>query len=456
MILSRLKQYRRALRSVPWPQWLPQISLPKGLYARAALIMVLPIITLQLLVSVVFIKRDLEDITRQMTGTMVRELALVNQTIGSSSSQAQAIERIASELAPLRLQIRFLAPDEAIPEDVLHWTEFSGYEVRRTLALGFGPFRSLQLHNNRQALVVFESALGLVEVNINRRRFTPAAPHQMIVTMAVFGLFLTIISFLYMRNQLRPIKRLAMAAEGFGRGRMVAYVPRGATEVRAAGAAFIDMRARIERQIEQRTLMLSGVSHDLRTPLTRLKLALSMTDSDDADDMLRDVRDMEALVDAFLDFSRGVTTSAMEKCDPEQLVEDAVSRWKKQGKDVNLIEVSGNRSVPLRQTAVQRAVDNLISNAVRHGTRARVSLTLTERSMRIRVEDDGPGIAAEARGDAMRPFVRLDPSRNQDKGSGVGLGLAIVADIARAHGGTLRLGKSEDLGGLQADIVIAL
>ncbi|HSG54644.1 MAG TPA: ATP-binding protein, partial [Paracoccaceae bacterium] len=261
--------------------------------------------------------------------------------------------------------------------------------------------------------------------------------------------------FIYLRNQLRPITRLAQAAEAFGKGRHMAYKPSGAVEVRAAGNAFLDMRARIERQIEQRTLMLSGVSHDLRTPLTRLKLGLSMLDEDEVADLQRDVDEMQSMLDEFLNFARGISEAEPEPVEPAELLRDLVEDFVRAGKPVTLAAIDGQGEVPLRRLAMRRAVENLINNAVRYGSHAEVSMLLTDKSLRIRVEDDGPGIPANQRGEAVKPFTRLDRARNQNKGSGVGLGLAIATDIARAHGGVLRLGQSERLGGLRADIVIA-
>lgn len=431
--------------------WLKQYS-PRSLYGRAALILIVPIVSMQLVVSFVFIKRDLEDVTTQMTATVLREIHLLQQEAQGAVTQSDVLVQLAPLLRPLEMQMRFL--NGPVPEDYMSWYEVSGQVVRDKLAAELPNFLSAQFPDNREVTMVLDSAWGPVELRIDRRRLTAAAPHQLIVTMVFFGFFMMLISFVYLRNQLRPIKRLAAAAEAFGRGRNVPYSPRGAIEVRAAGSAFVDMRARIERQIEQRTLMLSGVSHDLRTPLTRMKLGLAMIDDAEAAPLLQDVDEMQALLDAFLDFSRGASTGEAEPVDPFALVDRIVADWRRQDKDVMLGESLGGGEIPLRKQAIRRAVENLISNAVRYGTRARVSVVLSERALRIRVEDDGPGIPAEQRGDAIRPFTRLDPARNQNLGSGVGLGLAIVADIARAHGGTLRLGESGDLGGLQADIVI--
>ncbi len=438
MVLQRLKQYS-----------------PRSLYGRAALILIVPIVSLQLVVSVVFIKRDLEDVTSQMTATVLREVNLLQQQGAGAQNQQEYLARLAPYLRPLQMGAQFLEADAVDPQDHLAWYEFSGRVVRDKLRQDLPNFLAAQFPDNRAVHLFLTTDLGRLELQIDRRRLTAAAPHQLIVTMVFFGLFMALIAFIYLRNQLRPIKRLAEAAEAFGRGRMMPYSPRGATEVRAAGSAFVDMRSRIERQIEQRTLMLSGVSHDLRTPLTRLKLGLAMLDEDDAEPMLRDVDEMQALLDAFLDFSRGASTGEPEPVNPVALVEAIVEDWRRQGKDVMLGELSGSGQVMLRRQSMRRAVENLISNAVRYGTRARVAVTLTDKSLRIRVEDDGPGIGPEQRGEAVRPFTRLDRSRNQNLGSGVGLGLAIVVDVARAHGGTLRLSESPELGGLRADIVIA-
>lgn len=434
-------------------QWLKQY-VPRSLYARAALILVMPIVALQLVVTIVFIKRDLEDVTTQMTTTVLREISLLQQQAAGASDPETYLLRITPFLAPLTMTARFLPPEAAKPQEQLSWNEFSGRVVRDKLRRELDGFVAVKFPETRAFLLYLDTRAGVLELGLDRRRLTAAAPHQLIVTMIFFGFLMTVISFVYMRNQLRPIKKLADAAQAFGRGRNVSYSPRGATEVRVAGSAFLDMRARIERQIEQRTLMLSGVSHDLRTPLTRLKLSLAMIDEDEAEPMLRDVTEMQALLDAFLDFSRGASTGEPEPVDPQKLAIAVVEDWRRQGKDVMLGELSGSGTVLLRAQSMRRALENLISNAVRYGTRARVSVALTDKSLRIRVEDDGPGIAAAQRSDAVRPFSRLDPARNQDLGSGVGLGLAIVTDIARAHGGTIRLGKSEALGGLQADIVI--
>lgn len=434
-------------------RWLKHY-MPRSLYGRAALILVLPVVALQLVVSVRFIQLDLEDVTSQMTRTLVRELELISGQIDGAPDRAAALRRIAPIVTPLRMDIRFVAPADLPQGDMLRWYDYSGRVVRRTLRLAFPQTRAVLFPDDRDVWLYFATDLDPIEVRFDRRRVSVAAPHQLIVTMVFFGALMTVIAFLYMRNQLRPITRLARAAQAFGRGRTVPYTPSGATEVRAAGGAFLDMRARIERQIEQRTLMLSGVSHDLRTPLTRLKLGLSMLDEGEAAPMLRDVDEMQRLLDAFLNFARDASDGEPEEVDPHHLVARIIADAQRAGTSVTLTGNSGAGSVMLRPLAIRRAVENLIGNAVQYGSRAEVSVALTEKALRIRVEDDGPGIPADQRAQAVKPFARLDPARNQNRGSGVGLGLAIATDIARAHGGALRLDESAGLGGLQADIVI--
>ena len=274
--------------------------------------------------------------------------------------------------------------------------------------------------------------------------------------MVLAGLVLTVIAGLFLRNQLRPIKRLAQASEAFGKGHTVSYRPSGSSEVRAAGQAFVAMRSRIERHMEQRTMMLSGISHDLRTPLTRLKLGLSMQDeTEDVEAMQRDVADMERLVEEFLAFSRGDTLDDPDDVLPADLVEGVVSRFASSGADVQFLpHEDGYGEMSLHPMAVARALENLIGNAVKYGSRAVVTLDDGPHVLRLSVDDDGPGIPASARQDALKPFVRLDQARNQNRGSGVGLGLAIAHDIARRHGGALELGESTALGGLRATLVL--
>jgi two-component system osmolarity sensor histidine kinase EnvZ len=427
--------------------WLKRY-MPRGLYGRAALILILPVVTLQLVVSVVFIQRHFEGVTEQMSREIARQ---INATLDPDTADPDALaEALNLDFLPLS--------DVGFPAtNMRRWYDFSGIVVIQTLERYVEGIERIRLVDDRTVYVWVETeTTPMVLIEFDRSRASASNPHQLLVNMVVFGGLMTLIAFLYLRNQLRPITRLARAAEAFGRGRHVPYSPSGAVEVRAAGHAFLDMRARLERQIEQRTMMLSGVSHDLRTPLTRLRLGVSMLDDEDREPLERDIEDMQKLIDAFLEFARGNAEGAKAEATliPE-FIRQIVEEHQRSGTPVSLIATKGQGEATLRQTSMRRAIDNLIGNAVRYGTICEVSVTLTPKSLRIRIEDDGPGIPVDQRDLALRPFVRLDPARNQNKGSGVGLGLAIAADVARVHGGVLRLGESERLGGLCADIVIA-
>lgn len=440
--------------------------LPRGLYGRVALILVLPVVVVTLVVSVMFIQRHFDGVTRQMTASMARELALLADRI-DSAPDIEAARAAADDLAePLDLAVTLPAPPIAgVNRDAY---DLSGRSVARELQARLPAITGIDLRPRNRVDVSLTGRFGPWQVGFDRGRVSASNPHQLLVLMLFTSLVTSGIAYIFLRNQLRPIRRLADAAEAFGRGRTVAFRPAGATEVRSAGTAFLDMRARIERQIEQRTLMLSGVSHDLRTPLTRLRLGLSMLSPDlppttaEIAAMERDVDDMAQLVDAFLDFARGAAEA--EPAHPLALVpflrgiaEDAA----RAGQAVTLGTITENAApldpvtaMPLRESLLRRALGNLTGNAMRYATRAEIGAALGPRSLVIWVEDDGPGIPEARREEALRPFTRLDPARNQDRGQGVGLGLSIAADAARAHGGQLRLTDSARLGGLRAEIVL--
>lgn len=432
--------------------WLKRY-MPRGIYGRAALILILPVVTLQLVVSVVFIQRHFEGVTEQLTGNLVRELNLVLEEMEAFETPINALVGTRELTQGLDLNVAF---DQGTATGPLRrWFDFSGIVVTREITDKVPGVIAVQLPDDRFVRVLLTTDLGPMRFDFARGRVSASNPHQLLVNMVFFGGLMTLISFIYLRNQLRPITRLATAAEAFGRGRKTYYKPAGASEIRAAGQAFVDMRARIERHLEQRTLMLSGVSHDLRTPLTRMRLGLSLLDDQDREPLERDVEDMQRMIDEFLTFAKDAAEGDAESTDLGAFVGTIVELSAAHGADVSLDPVQGEMRLSVRRVAIQRAVENLINNAVRYGTRARVSLIESPKRVTIRVEDDGPGIPADQRDEAVKPFSRLDAARNQNKVSGVGLGLAITADAARAHGGRLVLGDSSELGGLQADIVLA-
>ena len=426
--------------------WLKRM-MPRGLYGRAALILLVPIVTLQIVVSGQILQRYFREVAAQMTEALALDLALVSDEIarGGRADEMAAALHIAIGPAP-----------EGLTEDARAFYDLTGIEAIGVLRRDLPGLVAVDLSTDwRVPMVVVATPDGPVALSVARTRISASNPHQLLVLVIFIGLFMTWVAYLFLRNQLKPIKRLARAAEAFGKGRVVEYHPGGATEVRSAGRAFLDMRARIEGMIEQRTLMLSGVSHDLRTPLTRMKLGLSMLEpGPDVAALGRDVEEMEALLETFLDFARGEALDDPEMTDPVELARRLVEDARRGGGRIELTAPASVGKVMLRPQAVRRCLSNLVSNALRYGDTARVSVSLPDRAVRFTVEDDGPGIPRELREEAMKPFARLDAARNQDRGSGVGLGLAIARDIAQRHGGNLRLGDSAEMGGLRVDLVL--
>jgi two-component system osmolarity sensor histidine kinase EnvZ len=432
-----------------------QRILPRGLYWRAALILIVPIVTIQLVVSTAFIQRHYEGVTRQMTNGVAIDLDFLLGEMEAAGTIHAARGAVADLAESLEVRLTIPAGPEAPTEDRFLFLDLSGRVIVETLRERLpGLVAADVAPEDRMVKLVFRTALGLVQAELSRRRMSATNPHQLLVLMIFTSLLMTFIAFVFLRNQLRPITRLAEAAEDFGKGRTVPYRPRGALEVRAAGRAFLDMRARIERQIEQRTLMLSGVSHDLRTPLTRLRLGLAMLPDDpDVAALQSDVRQMERMVEEFLAFVRGDAMEGSEPTDAVALVQAVVDHA---GTRVVLAAVEGEAMpVELRPQAVTRAVENLVSNACRYGSKVDVRVAFQNQSLRITVEDDGPGIPEEQREEALRPFTRLEDARDPNRGGGVGLGLSIASDIALSHGGSLRLSQSSGLGGLRADLILA-
>jgi two-component system osmolarity sensor histidine kinase EnvZ len=267
-------------------------------------------------------------------------------------------------------------------------------------------------------------------------------------------LVLIVVAIGFLRNQIKPILLLADAAEAFGKGRDLEFHPRGAREVRKAGAAFIEMKRRIERAFEQRTAMLSGVSHDLRTILTRFKLSLALLrGSDETRDLEKDVTEMQRMLASYLAFARGDSGESAEEIDIEEFLEDLRLDAERAGVETS-VALRGDPVVTVRPDAFKRCVANLIGNAQSHGKHVFVEAVRDKRFLTIHVDDDGPGIPRDKREEVFKPFVRLDTARNQDEG-GTGLGLAIARDIARSHGGDISLSDSK-AGGLRATVRVPL
>ena len=432
--------------------------LPRGLYWRAALIVFVPVLTILLVVSLAFIQRHYEGVTRQMTGNFVlvaHHILAETDTRPDRAAAAAEAARLARAFDLLEAGIDTRAPASDSPA-TLPIYDLSGRLAIRELQAGLPEMASVRLRDGDVTLWL-DGTHGYLRLKFRLSQISARNPHQMLVLTLVIGLGMGVIAFIYLKNQMRPIRRLARAAEAFGRGQSVPLRLSGATEVRAASAAFLQMRERIERHIEQRTLLLSGVSHDLRTPLTRMRLALSMMDDEpEARALLADVAEMEALIDRFLEFGRTEVAEPSVPTDLGALVAQRVADAARGGRAVTLIAGPPPPILAVRPQLLARALDNLIGNALRYGTRARVSVVQEPDRVVVSVEDDGPGIDPAEYDRATRPFVRLDPARGASRGAGVGLGLSIVADAMRSHGGSLTLdrGDTPGYGGLVARLIL--
>lgn len=431
--------------------------LPRSLFGRAVAILLVPIVLLQLVVGLVFFQRHYQRVTEQMSEIAARELRLAIGEAESAGDPTAAAARLAALSAPLDLPLTLLPGATLVPAVDRVRFDATGRTLAETLQRAIARPMTIDLrHDPGTALIAIQTAPGVIETAVPRSRLTVTNPHQLLVLMIAAALLLSAIAVIFLRNQVRPIRRLAEASDAFGKGRALPFRPGGAEEVRRAGAAFLAMRGRIERQIEQRTQMLTGVSHDLRTPLTRMKLTLAlMEESEETRDLARDAGQMERMLGEFLAFARGDPAEATTPVNPFEMARDLVEDARRAGTRIELVTENDTPDAPLvqlRAGSVARAADNLVGNATRYGKRVRLTVRLLPRTLAISVEDDGPGIPEQDRVRAVQPFTRLDDSRNQDDGGHVGLGLSIAMDVARAHGGSLELGESPDLGGLRATL----
>ena len=428
--------------------WLKRY-MPRSLFGRALIILLMPIIVLQLVVGQVFIQRHFQSVTEQMAASVILELKYAIEQVARAEDPQAALDEISVNLEMLLLLNENTLP---LPADRVAFYDLSGKTLIQALHRDIEQPLAVDLLSvpGRVSLHI-QLPEGQLEALISRSRVTAINPHQLLVLMIFTSIILMIISILFLRNQIRPINRLAEAAEAHGKGRDIPVHPAGSTELRRAALAFLSMRNKLERQVEQRTQMLSGVSHDLRTPLTRLKLAAELLEG--GEELKPDIREMEQMLDGFLAFARDNQSEEGQPVDPIALARAVALKY-----DGVVVQVTKTTSdtgnVVLRKEAVTRALQNLLGNACRHAKTVRLHVVLSQRFLEYRVEDDGPGIAPADRERALQPFSRLDESRSHDTGGGVGLGLSITLDVARSHGGTLELGKSTTLGGLSAKIVI--
>lgn len=426
--------------------------MPKGLYARALLIIIVPMVILQSVVAFVFMERHWNTVTRRLSAAVIQDVAAlidVYQSYPQDKDRAQ-IRRIAQQR--LGLVVDFLPASDMPPPGPKPFFSLLDQSLSRQITTQIGkPFWIDTV--GRSSLVEIRIKLDNTVMRVFAQRSAAYASNSEIFLFWMVGtsLVLLFVAVLFLRNQIRPILRLADAAESFGKGRDVPnFRPRGAREVRRAAQAFIEMKGRVERAIEQRTAMLAGVSHDLRTVLTRFKLELELLGDDpEAEAMKKDVEEMSQMLEAYLAFARGDSGEQSETTNVPQLLDELRLDAERDGRSVS-VSWRGQPNVILKPAAFKRCLGNLVSNAARYATAIAIAGTCDHRWLMVTIDDDGPGIPQAMREDVFKPFLRLDDARNQDLGN-TGLGLAIARDIARAHGGDITLADSP-LGGLRASV----
>lgn len=423
--------------------------LPKSLFGRALLILLLPTVLIQLLMAYVFFSRHWDNVTRYMSGSLAGEVAFIVKQINRDEEHLNSILSDFENHTGIKVYIVPAdAADKSVPiDDFPEFAAMLDNQIKEHFSVSrFG-------HDTLRVRIYQPERIIQLETSVKRleSRTTDIFIWWMIGASSV----LMLVAVIFLRNQIRPIRKLADAADNFGRGiDMPGFKPSGATEVRTAARAFITMRERIKRQLRTRTDMLAGISHDLRTPLTRMKLQFALIgDSDVVRDLQGDVQQMEHMIQEYLDFARGDQQEEAEKTSLKTLLADIVDDYQRQNAQVTL-QLQQDAELSVRISAFRRMLHNIIDNALRYGKSCKVSANILGSACEIIIDDEGSGIPTEKREEVFRPFVRLEGSRNTKTG-GVGLGLSISRDIAQAHGGSIMLETSPS-GGLRVIIRLPL
>ena len=423
--------------------------MPEGLYSRSLLIIIVPIVLLQGILTFVFLDRHWQLVTRKLSSAVASEIVSfldLKDTLDFSK-----IKEVSENYYNMSITFN---PNQKIKDDAPKPLNLVENTLGKELSMRLENHFWIDAHTlEKQVIVQIENGEGLYQFLLPRRNVYATNSHIFLVWMVISSLLLLSVAIMFMRQQIKPIEKLSKAAHQFGLGMKTENLkPSGATEVRRAAEAYLKMQERIERFMEQRTLMLAGVSHDLRTPLTRLKLQIEMLPNDsNNNELLNDVNEMQKMLETYLDFAQGVTSEDIRKVQLKGIVEEIINIKKD---DIEKIIFHNNLSdkflFECKLIAMKRCISNLINNACAYGNKVVVTLNNSEKLIQILVEDDGPGINEKDYEQATKPFQRLDLARNQNI-SGSGLGLSISQDITNNYGGQMKLSKSH-LGGLKVSL----
>ncbi len=436
-------------------------ALPKGLYTRALIIIIAPIVLLEGVVAFIFMERHWQAVTRRLSEATARDVAAVVELYKGYEKKDKYGSLVSLARDRLNLQVQVLPAGDlptVQPKPFFSLLDKTlSNEIRARIK--DTPFWIDTVGDSDHVEIKIKLETAILSFVAQRSQTYASNSHIFLIWMVVTSVVLLTVAILFLRNQIRPILRLANAADAFGKGRPFPddFEPKGAREVRLAAVAFLEMRDRITQHVDQRTAMLAGVSHDLRTVLTRFKLELALLgDSPEVQALECDVHEMQHMLEEYLSFARGDEGEEAAPTPLRELIEEICKQQQVLGAEIKFMQSKRRRElmVPLKRQAFKRALTNLVSNAARFGNTVVIRAAKARKWVIVEVEDDGPGIPEQERENVFRPFYRLDHARNQNTGNS-GLGLAITRDIARSHGGDVTLGRSS-MGGARAVIKIPL
>jgi two-component system, OmpR family, osmolarity sensor histidine kinase EnvZ len=435
-------------------------ALPKGLFARALLIIITPIVVLEGVIAFVFMERHWQSVTRRLSEATARDIAALIEMYDVDKDATARTRLIELARDKLNLTMQILPPGDLPAPAPKPFFDLLDRALSKEISRQINrPFWIDTLGEARLVEIRVKLDDAILRFIATRTQTYASNSHIFLLWMIGTSIILLTVAILFLRNQIRPILRLAEAADAFGKGRPFAddFRPRGAREVRQASQSFIEMRDRITQHVEQRTTMLAGVSHDLRTILTRFKLELAfLPDTAETRSLRSDVNEMQHMLEDYLAFARGDGGEEAKPTNLRELLEEIHEEAQAYGTTIDLKMRRSKQDLvlPLKRNAFKRAITNLVGNAVRYGDKIIVRAATEGNWLRVEIDDNGPGIPESERENVFRPFYRIDKSRNQDSANS-GLGLAIARDIAKSHGGTVTLGESS-MGGLRAIISVPL
>jgi two-component system osmolarity sensor histidine kinase EnvZ len=429
---------------------------PKSLFGRMLAIILVPIILVQIISVSIFYERHWDWVSRHMSKNLAKDLGLLIDELGNEPSKDQ--RALSANRARQYFDIIFywleggiLQPNQIIEPQFKNFRNSLQARIKE-------PFYLSTIENSRQFYVDIQLGNGIVRMNIdNKRLFVPTG-----ITFIMWSIGASVILFsiaiIFLRGQVRPILRLANAARQIGFGRDVdSFSIEGATEVRIAGRAFQAMRHRINKQISERTSLLAGVSHDLKTPLTRMRLQLAVIEIEDDTkiEFEKELLELEEMIDGYLEFARDDREEQMVDASLFKLLQQASITSDPSGDKINILPPNDNIPIfPIQVQSIRRALTNLLTNAIRYAGKATAQIQIFDDHSEIIIDDNGPGIPRDKRAEVILPFTRLENSRNSKTG-GTGLGLSIAKNSALNHGGELIL-EDSPLGGLRVRLLLPL